>query len=303
MVAAGPRTPGRSRRRRHLPNLASQEPAVNETDTVEPGEEEAAQPPGVRTMLTSVHAVRELGPRLRQVTFRGGDLGGFRPLGPDTFVYVLLPPPGRADLTVDRHFTWVAYHELPPEDRPVGAYYTVRRWRPEQAELDAWFVLHGDEGPASAWALAARPGDPVALWGPRSAWSPPPTTSHHLIVADETGLPAAAAILEHLPPGIPVVVVAETAGADHRAHLPSRHGVEVRWVDRGGAAPGTTTLLVETVATLDLEVDGLYAYGGAESRAVTAVRELLRRERGCSRAQVSMVGYWRHADSPPGDDE
>lgn len=193
---------------------------------------------------------------------------------------------------------------MPEWQRPVGAYYTVRRWRPERAELDAWFVLHGDEGPASAWAHVARPGDPVALWGPRSAWSPPATTSQHLLVADDTGLPAVGAILEHLEPGIPDVVVAETAGADDRPELPLRDRLEVRWLDRDGARPGTTTLLVEGVAALDLDVDGLYAYGGAESRAVTAVRALLRRRWGCSREQVSMVGYWRHADSQPdGDDE
>ena len=45
---------------------------------------------------------------------------------------------------------------MPPEEQPVGAYYTVRAWRPEVAELDILFVLHGD-GPASAWAARATP--------------------------------------------------------------------------------------------------------------------------------------------------
>jgi NADPH-dependent ferric siderophore reductase len=31
---------------------------------------------------------------------------------------------------------------------------------------------------------------------------------------------------------------------------------------------------------------------------VTAVRRLVRDERGLAREQVSMVGYWRHASSP-----
>ena len=67
---------------------------------------------------------------------------------------------------------------MAPDERPIGAYYTVRRWRPDVAELDMLFVLHGDEdtgrpdrrrrGPPGA-----RPGDPVALWGPRAAFEPP----------------------------------------------------------------------------------------------------------------------------------
>lgn len=257
----------------------------------------------IRTMITTVSAVEDIGPHLRQITFKGGDLDTFTPFGPDTFLYVLLPPPGRTQLTIDQSFTWEAHGRMPEAERPVGAYYTLRRWRPETSELDAHFVLHGDEGPASAWALRAEVGDLVALWGPRTAWNPPALTTHYLLVADETGLPAVGAILEFLGDEVAVTIVAETDGPVDRPELPSRDGVEVLWVDRDGAPPGTTTLLPDAVAALDLDVDGLYAYGGAESRAVTAVRKLLRRERGCTREQVSMVGYWRHALSPTEGDE
>ena len=64
-------------------------------------------------------------------------------------------------------------------------------------------------------------------------------------------------------------------------------------------------LLVDAVRELDLDPAGAYAWGGGESRAMTAVRTLLRRERGWTRQQVSLVAYWRHADSPaldPDDD-
>ncbi len=39
----------------------------------------------IRTFLTSVVAVRDVHPHLRQITFGGGDLTTFVPLGPDTF--------------------------------------------------------------------------------------------------------------------------------------------------------------------------------------------------------------------------
>jgi NADPH-dependent ferric siderophore reductase len=94
-----------------------------------------------------VVAVTDIHPHLRQVTFGGGDLATFAPAGPDTFLYLLLPPPGRTELTIDQSFTWEAYGEMPDADRPVGAYYTVRRWRPERHEVDVLCVLHGDAGP------------------------------------------------------------------------------------------------------------------------------------------------------------
>src|SRR5690606_926564 len=124
---------------------------------------------------------------------------------------LLLPPPGRDALTIDASFTWEQYGTMPDDERPVGAYYTLRRWRPDVAELDVLMVLHGDTGPASAWAHRAKPGDPVALWGPRTAYGPPAGSDRYLLVADETGLPAVAVVLEELDDGVPVQVVAEVA--------------------------------------------------------------------------------------------
>ena len=52
--------------------------------------------------------------------------------------------------------------------------------------------------------------------------------------------------------------------------------------------------------TLGSQLDGrTYVWGGAESRAMTAVRRHVRHERGLAREQVSLVAYWRHRDHPP----
>jgi hypothetical protein len=48
-------------------------------------------------------------------------------------------------------------------------------------------------------------------------------------------------------------------------------------VFRDGRAPGTGTELVDAVVALDLDGDGWWGFGGAESRQVTAVRSHLRR--------------------------
>lgn len=249
---------------------------------------------GYRTFLTQVVAVRDINPHLRQVTFGGGGLVDLTPVGPDTFLYVLLPPPGRTELTIDHTFTWEAARTMPPELQPVGAYYTLRRWRPEVAELDVLMVLHGDSGPASAWARGAAVGDPVALWGPRTAWAPPAGTERYLLAVDETGLPAAAVILETLPAGTPVQVVAEVGDETVRQELPSGDHVEVTWLHRDGAEPGTTTLLVDAVKRLARPEGTLYVWGGAESRAMTAIRRHVRDTWELAQDQVSLVAYWRH---------
>lgn len=248
----------------------------------------------IRTFLTEVVAVEDVHPHLRKVTFGGGDLTTFAPLGPDTFLYLLLPPPGRDELTIDQGFSWATVGDLPPEDQPVGAYYTLRHWRPEAAELDVLMVLHGDLGPASAWAGRCGPGDPVALWGPREVWNPPADTDAYLLVAHDTGLPAVAAILDSLPPDTPVQVVAEVDGADERLDLRDGPGTTVTWCHRDGAEAGTTTHLVDAVRALPAPTPTTYVWGGAESRAMTAVRRYVRHEVGLAREQVDLVAYWRH---------
>jgi NADPH-dependent ferric siderophore reductase len=272
-----------------------------------------AQMGAIRTFLTEVVEVEDVHPALRRITFAGGDLDSFAPLGPDTFVYLLLPPPGRPDLAPDASFSWEAVGRMAEDERPVGAYYTVRSWRSERAELDVLFVLHDDHpaasggavggGHASRWAAAASPGDRVALWGPRTAYAPPADTDAYLLVADETGLPAVAAIVESLSESVPVRIFAEVGSEGERQALPVRDGVEVTWLHRDGAEPGTTTLLLDAVLAAAPPGPTTYVWGGAESRAMTAVRRHVRRVVGLPRERVSLTGYWRHRDTPYEPDE
>ncbi len=264
-------------------------------------EREARLRSAIRTFVTSVSAVEDVHPHLRRITFAGGDLSTFAPLGPDTFIYVLLPPPGRTELSIDASFSWDHYREMPEADRPVGAYYTLHTWDPATTELSMLFVLHEPSGHASAWAARAAVGDPVALWGPRQAFLPPEDTDSYLLVADDTGLPAVAAILDALPTHVTATVIAEVDGPAEQQALSQRPGVEVRWVHRNGAAPGSVPeLLVGELraATAAGLGDRTYAWGGGESRAMTLARRHLRQERGLIRERVAMIAYWRHADSP-----
>jgi NADPH-dependent ferric siderophore reductase len=248
----------------------------------------------IKTFITSVAAVAPVTPRVVRVTVAGGDLTSFEPLGPDQFVYVLLPPPGTNELTIDASFTWEHWGAMPDETRPVGAYYTVRHWRPERAELDLDFVLH-DGGVACEWARTATVGDPVALWGPRLAYEPPEDLRWQLVVADDTGLPAVAAILESSGSEVRSRVVIEVADHAEEQPLPVRDGIEVTWLHRNGVAAGKSHALVETVRDLEIPREA-YVWGGGESRIMTAIRKHVRQERGLERDAVSLVGYWRHSD-------
>jgi NADPH-dependent ferric siderophore reductase len=264
-------------------------------------EDQRAEIDAIKTFFTTVRRVEQRSPGLRRITFGGGDLDTLTWLSPDQFFYLLLPPRGSTEMSIDHSFTWEQVRDLPDEMQPRGAYYTLRHHRPDVYEVDIDVVLHGDESEASAsasaWAVRAQPGDVAALWGPRTSWEPPAGTDRYLLVADETGLPATAAILEHLPHDATVLVVVEVADAGERQPLLVGPNVQVTWLHRDGASAGTTGQLAQTVRSMTTSGQWprgqVYAWGGGESHEMTEVRTHLRTEVGLARDQVSMVGYWR----------
>ncbi|MGV3564963.1 MAG: siderophore-interacting protein [Nocardioides sp.] len=103
---------------------------------------------------------------------------------------------------------------------------------------------HGEAGPGSRWAAAARPGSRVGLVGPRRGMSyggiefVPPAGAELLLAGDETAVPAVLATLAQLEPTargaafLEVPLVADVQSAVHP------EGVRFTWLPREGAAHG-----------------------------------------------------------------
>ena len=143
--------------------------------------------------------------------------------------------------------------------------------------------IHGD-GPASGVGRAGGPGDPVALWGPRTAYHPPDAPTWLLLAADETGLPAVAVILEQLPDGMPARVVAEVADGTSTRTCPSA-GRRRGHVAATATAPRPARRRCwPTPCRARPGPPGTpYVWGGGESRTMTAVRRHVRDDRGLDR--------------------
>lgn len=251
-------------------------------------ERELAARETIRTHLTRVTRVTQVTDRMREITVTGA-FDGFAPIAPDQFVYTLAPPRGRRELTIDESFSWEAYERMPQAERPIGAYYTVRRWRPAVREMDLWVVLHADDGDGSWWARQASPGDAVALWGPRSTYRRPQDADSLLLVGDETAIPAIAAILESLEPTDRATVVIEVPDVHEVISFTTRARAEITWLWHDGAP---SLELADVVRSMPL-APSVYAWGGGEHRVISAVRTVLRRERSLPAERVSMTAYWR----------
>ncbi len=246
----------------------------------------ASTPPRTarRPLLTTVVSVERLTPRMVRVVVTGEELEGFGAGAfTDHYVKLQLPPPGApyaAPFDVEE-----VRARLPREQWPRTRTYSVRAWAPERRELTVDFVVHGDTGVAGPWAAAARPGDRLQLQGPGGAYAPRADAAWHLLIGDASVLPAIAASLPRVAPGVPVRVVAAVAGPEEELALSSPGALEVTWVHDGG--------LAGAVAALPFPDGEPQVFLHGEASDVRAVRRHLVVERGLPAAALSASGYWK----------
>ena len=256
-----------------------------------------------RMLRLEVAANVRLSPSFARVTLTGEALSDFRATGFDHTVRLFFPRAGQAGLWLPslNNDAWMAETLLQPVSRrPWVRSYTVRDHRPGARELDIEFALHGDHGPASAWAARARPGDPAGIFEEGYSYLPPGGAGRQLLVADESAVPAALAILEAAPPTLIGDAFLEVPlRADVRADVSRPRGVRVHWLSREvpGTIPGGPALDAVRAASFAAPD---YTWVAGESRLATGVRRHLVGDRGVPKSDIAFYGYWRHGRSSIG---
>ena len=177
------------------------------------------------------------------------------------------------------------------DGHPVTRTYTVREVNEAEKTISIDFVVHGDEGLAGPWAAAAKPGDVAIVSGPGGGYAPDPTADWHLFAGDESALPAIASALDALPATARGVAFVETYSEADALQLRAPEGVEVRWLLRRDARAGETTLLADAVADHDWDEGRVQVFAHGERGAMKQLREVFK-ERGVTRTQLSLSGYW-----------
>ena len=229
-----------------------------------------------RRRVLNVKAVDRIAAHMIRITLTG-DLDGFKSLGFDDHVKLFVP-----DGTTDA------------EGKPnmLGRDFTPRRYDPAANTLAIDFAIH-DAGPATRWAAQAQVGHTLNLGGPRGSFIIPTTYNWHLLIADETGLPAVGRRLAELPAGAHVVVIVEVDGPDDEIEFETKTDAIVTWAHRNGAAAGEADALVRTLAKLKLPAGDYYGCVACESLTAKALRRQLIADHGANPKWLRAAGYWR----------
>ena len=229
-----------------------------------------------RRRTLTIKQVENIAAHMIRITLTG-DLDGFTSLGFDDHVKLFFP-----DGTSNA--------EAAPN--MLGRDFTPRHFDPDHNTLQIDFAIH-DAGPATRWAAQAKPGDQLSLGGPRGSFIIPTSFDWHLLIGDETGLPAISRRLAELPAVTRVVVIGEVDGAADEIALPTAADITVTWAYRNGAAPGASDVLAKTLTSLKMPAGDYYAWVACESLAAKALRRQLIADHGANPKWMRAAGYWR----------
>jgi NADPH-dependent ferric siderophore reductase len=254
---------------------ASATPHAVVTPPVDPRAPQRVRHQPRRRTLT-IRTVGKIAAHMIRVTLTG-DLDGFTSLGFDDHIKLFFP-----DGTTNA------------EGAPnmMGRDFTPRHYDPAANTLAIDFAIH-DAGPATRWAEQARPGQALDIGGPRGSFIIPTTYDWHLLIADETGLPAIGRRLAELPAGTRVVVLGEVDGPADEIAFETKTNATVTWAHRNGAPAGDNDLLAKTLATMKRPAGDYYAWVACESLTAKALRRQLIADHGANPKWMRAAGYWR----------
>ncbi|WP_019655041.1 siderophore-interacting protein [Variovorax atrisoli] len=243
----------------------------------------------LRFRKLSVKTVQRVTPHLIRVTLTGDDLAGFQSPGFDDHVKLFFPDPATGKLSLP---TMGPEGPVWPEGRPTMRDYTPRRHDAKAGTLEIDFALH-EAGPATQWAEQAKAGDILGVGGPRGSFIVPTEFDWHLLIGDDTALPAISRRLAELPAGARAVVLAEIDSEADEIAFDTQAELTLKWAHRRGTEPGLSHVLLDALKAIELPAGDFHAWVGCESATAKALRAHLVGERGANPKWTRASGYWR----------
>ncbi|GLB48759.1 siderophore-interacting protein [Neptunitalea lumnitzerae] len=249
-------------------------------------EKETIKPQLMKAVLT-VKEKQVLTPHYIRIILEGEDLGIYAQANEGDNNKILIPLDKSAKLT------------LP--DGPVKGgdaklamrTYTMRSLDLEKGEMAIDFVMHGETGPASTWAIHAEKGDELGVLMKVKTKPLFQSAAYYFIMGDHTALPVISVMLEKLPKDASGDVLIEVYSEDDVLDLVKPANVNVKWVCNN--APGDTSMLLPEFKRYDItkETDK-FVFAAAEFNVIKEIQEVLRADDTLERKNWYAFSYWKH---------
>ena len=249
--------------------------------------------------LLQVKRTQTLCPSLKRVVLCGDALEGFPEHSDGAHIKLMFPQahqktPVLPTLT-DKGIQWP-----PANEKPIVRTYSVGHFDSKRSEIGIDMVLHGDNGPASRWAINAQPGDQVGLAGPGGPERIKQNANWYILAADLSSFAALNSALNSLPSHAKGYAFMEVANEADIFPIHHNTQIEVQWLVRHNAPARTSTMLLDAIASLTwLEGQASIMLAGENSQVV-AIRDYLLKEKNFPKKMLYAVPYWKETFTEEG---
>lgn len=176
--------------------------------------------------------------------------------------------------------------------RPDIRTYTHRGIDLENNFLIIDFVNHGENGPASCWALHAKIGDKLGVAMKLKNYPLHPQADWYFLIGDATAVPVLSSILEALPTTAQGQVLLEVSSKEDEQNLKKPEAVDIIWLHNPNPEKGSQ-LAQKAREILIPENQSKFAYIAAEFLIVKALRKYFRNDLDWSINELNAYSYWK----------
>ncbi|MBC2607863.1 siderophore-interacting protein [Pelagicoccus albus] len=212
----------------------------------------------------AVKEIQKIGANTLGIRFGGESLAGFRTASFDDHIKLFLET---------------------TEGERLGRHYTVRDYDPENKELTIEFGTHST-GPAARWASNAVPGDVAEIGGPKGSRIIPTNYDWHLLIGDNSSLPAIHRRVEELPSWTKAIVLVTLPDPADRRNIKSDADVSFHWIQ-------SEDILLHKLKHLPLPAGEGVAWCAGEQDTITQVESILLKHFSMPKENVFVKPYWK----------
>ena len=223
-------------------------------------------------------AREQISPGFIRLTVGGPELQGFVSAGFDDHSKLILPQAGQEKPNLPQIIDGRPHIE---GARPEMRDYTPINYDATRNTLQLEFAVHGT-GPAVEGARSAPLGQWLGLAGPRGSLVIPADLDWHVLLGDESAMPAIERRLAELAAGSRAIVRVQANAADQRAWR-SAAALDLQWV----------ASLADAADALQLPEGDGFVWAAGENRVMADLRKRILAKPGANPKRMRIASYWK----------
>lgn len=180
-------------------------------------------------------------------------------------------------------------------EKPIIRTYTTRNIDFLNKTLTIDFVAHGEDSPASKWAINAEKGHQLGVLMKAKSKPLYLDANWYLLVGDHTALPVISVMLEKLPKETKGKAIIEVHSPEDILELKKPVGFEIEWIFNKN--PGKEQKLIDAFSSTPFPDCSKYIFVACEYKSAKQIREYSRNMEDTHLSSFQILSYWKYGQS------